>query len=88
MSQEIREKILCSEKMNTHLSGEFIAVLEIDAPPLDDFPVTDEGDRALRKVIVKKTLERADQIMNEIRERHGITLVFQPQYIEGGLIDL
>jgi hypothetical protein len=76
--------------MHSHVSGEFIAVIEIkDAFPVSesDFPNNDEGDKRIRQYIQFETLQRMNTIFSEISEKYGITIAVMPQYINGGMLE-
>lgn len=72
--------------MKTHMSGDFIAVIDIDY----EIPTETASENSIalvKRAMHRKTVERMDEITNAIRETFGITMVFMPQYIEGMMLD-
>jgi hypothetical protein len=73
--------------MRAHLKGEFIAVIEIDDFPFDDFPDDEPAQKRFLRKWQRRAIEEMDAVAREIMEKHGITIAIFPECVDGAFIE-
>jgi hypothetical protein len=74
--------------MTAHISGQMIALLDIERVPVEDFEFNDEGQKRVNRLFQRRAIEALDAATKELREKHGIVFCVMPEYIEGMPIEI
>jgi hypothetical protein len=75
--------------MKAHLKGEFIAVIDVgDFTPMDNYPTTDDGRQRLLRKWHRNAVARVDELLAELGEKHEITIVMMPEFVDGAPVEI